>query len=109
MASFWSLCQSLFEAINAPFLSCNSRNGSGIAFATPGPGPSLAYTTTDGGVSWKPLLTLDDGVVNQLYRFDKDTIYGIGPSTLLRSTDCAVPSGRLTFLEGSVAFHGGWL
>jgi photosystem II stability/assembly factor-like uncharacterized protein len=64
-----------------------SGPATGIAFVTPGPGPSLAYTTTDGGVSWKPLLTIDDGVVNQLYRFDKDTIYGIGPSTLMRSTD----------------------
>jgi photosystem II stability/assembly factor-like uncharacterized protein len=67
---------------------------SGIAFVTPGPGPSLAYTTTDGGVSWKPLLTVDAGIVSQLYRYDADTIYAIGQGTLLRSTD-----GGATFVK----------
>jgi photosystem II stability/assembly factor-like uncharacterized protein len=67
---------------------------SAIAFATAGQGPSLAYTTTDAGVSWKPLLTIASGVVTQLYRYDPMTIYAIGPSTLLRSTD-----GGVTFDE----------
>lgn len=64
-------------------------NDSGIAFVTPaGAGAtSLAFTTTDGGVSWKPLNTVAPGVVNRLYRFDADTIYAVGPDTLLRSTD----------------------
>lgn len=61
---------------------------SGIAFVTPPGSPSLAYTTTDGGVSWKPLTTIEAGaVVNRIYVFDANTIYGVGPNTLLRSTD----------------------
>ena len=54
---------------------------SGIAFVTPaGAGAtSLAFTTTDGGVSWKPLNTVAPGVVTQLYRFDANTIYAVGP------------------------------
>jgi photosystem II stability/assembly factor-like uncharacterized protein len=73
---------------------------SGIAFVTPGAGPSLAYTTTDGGISWKPLLTVSPGVVTQLYRFDANTIYGIGPSTLLLSTDGGATFGKRPFGDG---------
>ncbi|MDX6678304.1 MAG: hypothetical protein QOE31_2356 [Solirubrobacteraceae bacterium] len=77
-----------------------SAPDSGIAFVTPGPGPSLAYTTTDGGVSWKPLLTIDPGVVTQLYRVDADTIYAIGPGTLLRSTDAGATFVKRPFGTG---------
>ena len=73
---------------------------SAIAFVTPGQGPSLAYTTTDAGVSWKPLLTIERGTVTQLYRFDASTIYAIGPSTLLRSTDGGVTFQKRPFGEG---------
>jgi photosystem II stability/assembly factor-like uncharacterized protein len=79
-----------------------SDASSGIAFITPPGAGSQAYTTTDGGVSWKPFTGFDpSSVVNRLYRFDAKTIYGIGPNTLLRSTDGgqsfskqAVGSGR---------------
>jgi photosystem II stability/assembly factor-like uncharacterized protein len=69
---------------------------SAIAFVTPaGAGAmSLAFTTTDGGVSWKPLTTIAPGVVTRLYRFDASTIYAVGPDTLLRSTD-----GGATFTQ----------
>jgi photosystem II stability/assembly factor-like uncharacterized protein len=67
---------------------------SGIAFINPpGGAPSQAFATTDDGVSWKPL-AIDAGVVDRVYRFDANTIYGVGPSTLLRSTD-----GGKTFVK----------
>ena len=60
----------------------------GVAFVNPPGAASLAFATTDGGVSWKPIAAIPPGtVVNQLYRFDTSTIYGVGPSTLLRSID----------------------
>jgi photosystem II stability/assembly factor-like uncharacterized protein len=60
---------------------------SGIAVVTPGGGgASLAFSTTDAGVSWKPL-TIPGASVDRFYRFDATTIYAIGPETLLRSTD----------------------
>ena len=71
---------------------------SGIAFASTGSG-SVAYFTTDAGISWKPL-TIPAGSVEKLYRFDANTIYGIGAGTLLRSTD-----GGKTFTKQ--AFGGG--
>jgi len=57
----------------------------GIVVVNAGPGDSLAYATTDQGISWKPLAM--PGTVTRLYRFDATTIYGVGPNTLLRSTD----------------------
>lgn len=67
---------------------------SAIAFVTPsGGGNSLAFFTTDAGVSWKPL-TIPGASVDRLYRFDATTIYAIGAETLLRSTD-----GGLTFAK----------
>jgi len=72
----------------------------GLAFVTPGAGPSLAYTTTDGGVSWKPLPTVAPGVVTQLYRFDATTIYAVGPGTLLASTDGGATFGKRPFGAG---------
>jgi photosystem II stability/assembly factor-like uncharacterized protein len=60
----------------------------GVAFINPPGAASLAFATTDGGVSWKPITAIPAGaVVNQLYRLDAGTIYGVGPSTLLRSID----------------------
>jgi len=59
----------------------------GIAFVTPAPGaPSVAYFTTDAGVSWKPL-PIPAANVERVYRFDAATLYAIGAETLLRSTD----------------------
>jgi photosystem II stability/assembly factor-like uncharacterized protein len=60
----------------------------GVAFINPPGMASLAFATTDGGVSWKPITAIPPAtVVNQLYRFDASTIYGVGPNTLLRSID----------------------
>ena len=44
-------------------------------------------------MSWKPL-TIPAGSVDRLYRFDANTIYGIGAGTLLRRDD-----GGLTFVK----------
>lgn len=75
---------------------------SAIAFVTPAgaDATSLAFTTTDGGVSWKPLNTLAPGVVTRLYRVDASTIYAIGPETLLASTDGGVTFGKRPFGSG---------
>jgi photosystem II stability/assembly factor-like uncharacterized protein len=67
---------------------------SGMAFVSPpGGGNSVAYSTTDAGISWKPL-TIPAGSVERLYRRDANTIYGIGAGTLLRSDD-----GGKTFVK----------
>ena len=71
---------------------------SGIAFVSTG-GDSLAYFTTDAGVSWKPL-TIPAGSVERLYRFDADTIYAIGAGTLLRSTDGGKTFAKQAFGAG---------
>ena len=71
---------------------------SGLVVVTPPGGTSLAYTTTDGGVSWTPLTTVPPGsVVTRLYEFDAQTIYAVGPNTLLRSID-----GGATFQRRNV-------
>jgi photosystem II stability/assembly factor-like uncharacterized protein len=60
----------------------------GIAFINPPGAGSLAFATTDGGVSWKPIAAIPPAtVVNRLYRLDASTIYAVGPNTLVRSTD----------------------
>jgi photosystem II stability/assembly factor-like uncharacterized protein len=72
----------------------------GIAFVTPGPGAaSVAYFTTDAGVSWKPL-TIPAGSVEQVYRFDATTLYAIGAETLLRSTDAGLTWTKQAFGAG---------
>jgi photosystem II stability/assembly factor-like uncharacterized protein len=62
----------------------------GIAFVTPSAGaPSVAYFTTDAGVSWKPL-AIPPAIVEKVYRFDATTLYAIGEQTLMRSTDAGL-------------------
>lgn len=75
---------------------------SAIAFIIPADAgaTSLAFTTTDGGVSWKPLNTVAPGVVNRLYRFDASTIYAVGPQTLLASTDGGATFSKRPFGDG---------
>jgi photosystem II stability/assembly factor-like uncharacterized protein len=62
---------------------------SGLVFLTTGPasGNSSAFFTTDGGVSWKPVASVDSGTVTHLYYIDSMNAYATGPSTLLRTTD----------------------
>jgi photosystem II stability/assembly factor-like uncharacterized protein len=60
---------------------------SGIAFVGPsGGGQSLEYKTSDGGVSWTPV-TLPGANVSHLYFLDATHAFGIGPGTLITSTD----------------------
>lgn len=74
----------------------------GIAFVTPsGGGDSVAYSTTDDGISWKPL-TIPPGSVDRLYRFDVNTIYGVGTGTLLRSADGGATFTKQAFGAGLV-------
>ncbi|HEY7831176.1 MAG TPA: hypothetical protein VIC06_11490 [Solirubrobacteraceae bacterium] len=58
----------------------------GIAFVGGSGSANQEFSTTDGGVSWKPAGTIQGGIT-KLYRFDANTIYGVGPGTLLLSTD----------------------
>ena len=72
----------------------------GIAFVSPGGGAaSVAYFTTDAGVSWKPL-TIPGGSVERVYRFDATTLYAIGAETLLRSTDAGLTWTKQAFGAG---------
>ncbi|HEX2088013.1 MAG TPA: YCF48-related protein [Solirubrobacteraceae bacterium] len=52
-------------------------------------GGSVAYRTTDAGTSWQRADT-DPGTVRRVEQVDADTIYAVGPGTLLRSTDRGV-------------------
>jgi photosystem II stability/assembly factor-like uncharacterized protein len=73
---------------------------SGIAFVSPGgAAASVAYFTTDAGVSWKPL-AIPGGQVEQVYRFDAATLYAIGAETLLRSTDAGLTWTKQEFGAG---------
>jgi photosystem II stability/assembly factor-like uncharacterized protein len=49
-------------------------------------GGSVAYRTTDAGTSWQRVDT-DPGNVRRVEQVDADTLYAVGPSTLLRSVD----------------------
>ncbi len=72
----------------------------GIAFVSPsGGGNSAAFFTTDAGISWKPL-TIPAGSVERLYRFDANTIYGIGAGTLVRSDDAGLTFTKQAFGAG---------
>ncbi|MDT7713535.1 MAG: hypothetical protein QOG46_2361 [Pseudonocardiales bacterium] len=73
---------------------------SGIAFVSPGGGAaSVAYFTTDAGISWKPL-AIPAGNVERVYRFDANTLYAIGAETLLRSTDAGLTWTKQAFGAG---------
>ncbi|HEV2814529.1 MAG TPA: hypothetical protein VGW10_14835 [Solirubrobacteraceae bacterium] len=58
----------------------------GVVFLAGGRG---AYRTTDAGTSWQQVDT-DPGVVRRIERVDADTLYAVGPETLLRSVDRGV-------------------
>jgi len=74
----------------------------GIAFVTPSEAaPSVAYFTTDAGVSWRPL-TIPAANVERVYRFDATTLYAIGTQTLMRSTDAGLTWTQQGFGAGLV-------
>jgi photosystem II stability/assembly factor-like uncharacterized protein len=58
----------------------------GIAFVGASGNANQEFSTTDGGVSWQPKGPILGGI-SKLYQFDANTIYGVGPGTLLRSED----------------------
>lgn len=61
---------------------------SGIAFTSAaGNGPSAAFMTPDGGVSWVPISIPGNSHVTALYFVDEKTGYAVGPETLLRTSD----------------------
>jgi photosystem II stability/assembly factor-like uncharacterized protein len=61
---------------------------SGIAFVSaPENGPSTAYMTPDGGVSWVAVPLPAGARVTSLYFLDEKDGYAVGPNTLLRTTD----------------------
>jgi photosystem II stability/assembly factor-like uncharacterized protein len=60
----------------------------GFVFVSPpGGAPSIAFATTDGGVSWKPVPGIDRGSVRRIYLFDAQNAYAVGPDTMLKSAD----------------------
>jgi photosystem II stability/assembly factor-like uncharacterized protein len=63
-----------------------TSSNSGMVFVGGRGSANQEFTTTDGGVSWKPAGTIPGGIT-KLYQFDANTIYGVGPGTLLRSVD----------------------
>ncbi len=73
---------------------------SGIVFVSPGgAAATVAYFTTDAGVSWKPL-TIPGANVERVYRFDANTLYAIGGETLLRSIDGGLTWTKRAFGAG---------
>jgi photosystem II stability/assembly factor-like uncharacterized protein len=61
---------------------------SGVVFVSPPSGaPSVAYATTDDGVSWKPVGAIDPGHVRRVWFLDAKNGYAIGADTLLKSDD----------------------
>lgn len=61
---------------------------SGIAFVSATEsGPSAAYMTPDGGVSWVSVALPAGAKVSSLYFFNETVGYAVGPNTLLRTTD----------------------
>ncbi|HYZ29165.1 MAG TPA: YCF48-related protein [Thermoleophilaceae bacterium] len=69
------------EAADLAFTTADT----GIAFLKPGAGP-LAYSTTDGGVSWKPIDGLT-GNVRRAWFLDAQNGFAVGPDTLLATAD----------------------
>lgn len=62
--------------------------GTGIVFVQPpNNGPSIAFSTTDAGNSWKPVEGIDPGVVRRVWFFDAQNGFAVGPNTLLATTD----------------------
>jgi photosystem II stability/assembly factor-like uncharacterized protein len=60
----------------------------GIAFVQPqGNAPTIAFATTDAGISWKPVDAVDPGVVRKVWFLDSQHGFATGPSTLLTTSD----------------------
>src|SRR3954454_1029151 len=72
------------HAVDIAFTSADS----GIVFVQPpGGAPTIAYSTTDAGNSWKPVDGLDAGTVRRVWFFDAQNGFAVGPNTLLATTD----------------------
>jgi photosystem II stability/assembly factor-like uncharacterized protein len=60
----------------------------GLVFITPaGGGPSVEYSTTDAGISWKPVEGIDPGSVRRVVFLDATNGYAVGSGTLLKTDD----------------------
>ena len=60
----------------------------GIVFVRPnGGGPSIAFATTDAGISWKPVDGVDPGVVRSIWFLDPTHGFAVGTNTLLATSD----------------------
>src|SRR3954467_4124171 len=71
------------RAIDIAFTSADT----GVAFVQPSSGPSIAFSTTDAGNSWKPIDGIDPGIVRRAWFFDSQNGFAVGPNTLLATTD----------------------
>jgi photosystem II stability/assembly factor-like uncharacterized protein len=71
------------RAIDIAFTSADT----GVAFVQPSSGPSIAFSTTDAGNSWKPIDGIDPGIVRRVWFFDAQNGFAAGPNTLLATTD----------------------
>lgn len=66
----------------------------GLAFLA----PNTVYSTTDDGVSWKPVPAVDPGQIARVWFMDAKTGFAVGPDTLLKTVDAgaswkALPAG----------------
>lgn len=77
----------------------DSDNGIAFVSASVG-GPSLAYSTPDGGVSWTPVPLPPSPHVTSVYFVDENVGYAVGPETLLRTAD-----GGKTWVSEPIAAH----
>lgn len=60
----------------------------GIVFVSPpNSAPSIAFATTDNGVSWKPVDGIPPGSVRSVYKLDNDNLFAVGSNTMLVSSD----------------------
>jgi photosystem II stability/assembly factor-like uncharacterized protein len=72
------------RAVDIAFTSADS----GVAFVQPPNGaPSIAFSTTDAGNSWKPIDAVAPGSVRRLWFFDAQNGFAVGANTLLATTD----------------------
>src|SRR3954452_16564403 len=72
------------SALDIAFTSADS----GIAFvAPPNNGASIAFQTSDGGNSWKPVDAVDPGSVRRIYMLDAQSGFAVGNNTLLATGD----------------------
>src|SRR3954454_23229428 len=72
------------SALDIAFTSADS----GIYFvAPPNNGASIAFQTSDGGNSWKPVDAVDPGSVRRIYMLDAQSGFAVGNNTLLATGD----------------------